>query len=79
MPSKKDRIIALVEEQGPISGEAIYRATKEDRGFVRRAIADEGGMMKDAGDDDFYVVPESPQARDDYMNQGYVPIKIRGR
>lgn len=82
MPSKKDRIIALVKERGPIDDEAIYRATRP-RGAVvndvRRAIVDEGGMMKEDGDDIFFVIPASPKERDALVGQGYVPIKIRGR
>ena len=61
MPSKKDRIIALVKERGPVDDEAIYLAIRKAtrRGGatlneVRRAIVDEGGMMKKDGDDTFF-------------------------
>ena len=82
MPSKKDRIIALVKERGPIDDEAIYRALRpggpNDR-EVRMAIFDDGGMRKEDGDKTFYVIPASPEERDAFGDQGYVPIRIRGR
>ena len=77
MPSKKDRIIALVKERGPISGAAIYKAIRPEGangGEVVSAIADEGGVMKDDGSDMLYVLA-SPQEQHYYIDQGYIPIK----
>ena len=82
MPSKKDRVIDLVKEKSPIGDEDIYRATRPKGAVpneVRRYIVDEGGMMKEDGDDVFFVIPASPEEREKYESQGYVPIRIRGR
>lgn len=81
MPSKKDRIRALVKERGPISEAAIYKELRVSKDDTRRAIADLGGMMKESDVEPFglFVIPVSPEERDAFGDQGYVPIKIRGR
>ena len=36
MPSKKDRVIDLVKEKGPIGDEDIYRGDQTERGCSQR-------------------------------------------
>ena len=82
MPSRKDRVIAIVRERGPIDDESVYRSLRPGGvsiNEVRRFIVDDGGMMKKEGVDAFFVIPASPEEREKFEGQGYVPIKIRGR
>ena len=85
MPSKRESIVALVSERGPIGDFAIYSHKYNGKKLmvsvneIRRAIADDGGMMKEDGADVFFLIPSSDESRADLEEQGFAPIKIRGR